>query len=68
MREKIVVAIPNSVNINLDSSGEESCHRIGRSEDGKPKKMIIGIVNRKFCKKALLNDKKLSSVTMIMKL
>ena len=40
----------------------QACHRIGISKDGKPKKTIICIVDQKFCKKALLNRKKLSSV------
>ena len=60
--EKTTVGILNSMNVNLDSSDVEACHRIGRSKDGKPKKTIIHIVNRKFCKKALLNRKKLSPV------
>ena len=57
-------AILNSLNVNLDSSDVEVCQRIGRSKDGKPKKTIIRIVNRKFCKKALLNKKKLSSAAI----
>ena len=62
--EKTAVAILNSINVNLDSSDVEACHRIGRSKDGKQKKTILCIVNRKFCKKALLNRKKLSSVAL----
>ena len=60
--EKTAVGILNSINVNLDSSDVEACHRIGRSKDDKPKKTIIRIVHRKFCKRALLNRKKLSSV------
>ena len=55
--EKTVFGILNSINVNLDSSDVETCHRIGRSKDGKPKKTIIRIVNCKFCNKALLNKK-----------
>ena len=62
--EKTAVALLNSINVNLDSSDVEDCHRIGRSKDGKPKKTITRTVNRKFCKKALLNRKKLSSITI----
>ena len=62
--EKTAVAILNSINVNLDSSDVEACHRIGRSKDGKPKKTSIRIINQKFCKKALLNRKKLSSVAI----
>ena len=49
--EKTAVGILNSINVNLDSSDVEACHKIGRSKDGKPKKMIIHIVYSKFCKK-----------------
>ena len=62
--EKTAVAILNSINVNLDSSDVEACHRIGRSKDGKPKKTILCTVNRKFCKKALHKRKKLSSVAL----
>ena len=62
--EKTALGIVNSINVDLDSSDVEACHRIGRSKDGKSKKTIIRIVKCKFCKKALLNRKKLSSVVM----
>ena len=65
--EKTTVAILNSINVKLESSDGEACHRIGRSKDSKPKKTIIHIANWKLCKKALLNRKKLPSVSMIMK-
>ena len=42
----------------------EAYHRIGRSKDGKSKKMITCIVNPKFCMKPLLNRKKLPSVVI----
>ena len=52
--EKTDVDTLNSINVNLSSSDIETCHRIGKSKDGKPKKMVIRIVNSKFYKKALL--------------
>ena len=60
--EKTAVVILNSINVNLDSSDVEACHKIFRSKDDKPKKTIKPIA--KFCKKALLNRKKLSSVVI----
>ena len=51
--EKTDVDTLNSINVNLSSSDIETCHRIGKSKDGKPKKMVIRIVNSKFYKKAL---------------
>ena len=64
LEKTAAAAILNSINVNLDSSDREACHRIGRSKDGKPKKTIIHIVNRKLCKKALLNRKTLPSVAI----
>ena len=58
--EKTAVVILNSINVNLDSSDVEACHKIFRSKDDKPKKTIKSIANRKFCKKASLNRKKFS--------
>ena len=55
--EKTAVAILNSTNVNLDSSDVEDCHRIGRYNNGKPKKTFTRIANRKFCQKASLNRK-----------
>ena len=62
--KKTVVGILNSINVNLDSCDVKACHRIGRSKDFKRKKTIIRIVNRKFCKKALVNGKKSSSANI----
>ena len=53
--ERTAVSILNSINIDLDSSKVETCPRNGKSKGGKPKKTITRIVNRKFCKKALLS-------------
>ena len=57
--EKTTVGILNSINVDLDRSDVETCHRIDKSKDGKSNKTITGVVNYKFCKKALLNRKKM---------
>ena len=62
--DKTTVGILNSLNYDLDSSDVEACCRIGQSKNGKLKKTIIRIVNHKFCKKDLVNRKKLSSVVI----
>ena len=62
--EKTALGILNSINVDLNSFDMEACYRIGRSKNGKPKKAIIHIVNCKFCKKALINRKKFSSVVV----
>ena len=48
------------MNVNLDSSDVEACHRIGRSKDGKPKKMIIHIINQNSARRLYSAEKKLS--------
>ena len=60
--EKTTVGILNSMNVNLDSSDVEACHRIGRSKDGKPKKTIIHIINWNSARRLYSTEKKLSLV------
>ena len=48
--KKTTVGILNSINLDLDSSDVESCQRIGKSKDGKPRKTFIRMASRKFCK------------------
>ena len=55
--KKTAVGILNSMNVDLESSGVEACHRIGKRKDGKLEKTIVFIVNCKFWKKTLLNRK-----------
>ena len=40
----------------------EACHMFGKSDRQKSQKMIVCLVNRKKCKKVLLNNKKLGSI------
>ena len=50
--------------MNIQSEEIEACHRFGKTErKTKSKRTIIGFVNRKHCKKALLNKKKLSNIS-----
>ena len=49
--------------MNIQSEEIETCHRSGKTErKTKCKRTIIRFVNRKHCKKALLNKKKLSNI------
>ena len=51
-------SILSDIDVNVESREVEDCHRIGKSNNGS-KKTIIRLVNRKCCKKALLNRKQL---------
>ena len=54
--ESTVTSILSDIDVNVESREVEDCHRIGKSNYGS-KKTIIRFVNRKYCKKALLNRK-----------
>ena len=51
------------VEVVVQSGDIEACHRIGKSDQKtSSKKTIVRFVNRKYCKKALINRKKLRNV------
>ena len=54
--ESTVTSILSDIDVNVESKEVEDCHRIGKSNNGS-KKTIIRFINRKYCKKALLNWK-----------
>ena len=56
--ESTVTSILSDIDVNVESREVEEYHRIGKSNNGS-KKTIIRFVNRKYCKKALLNRKQL---------
>ena len=66
--ESTVISIMKDVDVNIDSGDIEACHRIGKL-DGKTssKKTIVRFVNRKYCKKALLNRKNFAHINSEMK-
>ena len=61
--ESTVTSIVSDTDVNVESREVEECHRIGKSNNGS-KKTIIRFVNRKFCKKALLNRKQLERIDL----
>lgn len=47
----------NVVDFNLDVNDIEECHRVGKSDSKtKSSSTILQLVNRKYCRKALLNN------------
>ena len=61
--ESIVTSILSDIDVNVESREVEDCHRIGKSNNGS-KKTIIRFINRKYCKKALLNRKQLERIDL----
>ena len=55
--------ILTDTDINVESRQMEDCHRIGNSNNGS-KKTIIRFINRKYCKKVLLNRKQLERIDL----
>ena len=53
-----MTSILSDIDVSVETRVMEDCHRIGKSNNGS-KKNIIRFVNRKLCKKALLNSKQL---------
>ena len=59
--EDKVVEIFDKIGVDLSNDEIEACHRIGKSKDNS-KTTIIHLVNRKKCKSALFNRKKLRNI------
>ena len=59
--EDKVVEIFDKIGSDLSNDEIEACHRIGKSKDNS-KTTIIRLVNRKKCKSALFNRKKLRNI------
>ena len=56
--ESTVFGIMKDVDVDINSSDIEACHRIGKSDRiTESKKTIVRFINRKYCKKALLKRK-----------
>ena len=56
--EEKVVDILNEIIVNVSPKDTEACHRVGVSKNSS-KKTIVGFINRKHAKKALLSRKNL---------
>ena len=61
--ENTVSSILSDVGVSIQSEEIEACHRFGKTDwKTKSKKITIRFANRKHCKKALLNKKKLNNI------
>ena len=61
--ESTVTSILSDIDVNVESREVEDCNRIGKSNNGF-KKTIIIFINRKYCKKALLNRKQFEIIDL----
>ena len=56
--EATIASILVDSDVEVDSNALEACHRFGKPEKiTKSRKTIVRFINRKYCKKALLNRK-----------
>ena len=54
--EAAVASILSDIDDDVDFNAVEACHRFGKPEKTtKSRKTIVRFINRKYCKKALLN-------------
>ena len=60
--EETVISVLSDIEINVFPNDVEACHRIGKPDSNKSKKTIVHFLNRKHCKKALLNRSKLQNL------
>ena len=61
--ESNVTSILTDIDVALDTNDIEDCHCFGKIDSkSKSKKTIVHFVNRRYCKRALLNKKKLSNL------
>ena len=61
--EATVASILADIDVDVDSNVLEICHRFGKPErTTKSRKTIVRFKNRKYCKKALLNQQKLANL------
>ena len=56
--EEKIVDILKAIDVNITSNEIEACHRLGK----KKKNVIVRVINRKHCLKALRNKKKLKAI------
>ena len=60
--EETVISVLSDIEVNVSPNDVEACHRIGKPDSNKSKKAIACFLNRKHCKKALLNRRKLQNL------
>ena len=66
--EDAVTSIMEDIDVIVQNGNIEACHRTGKSDQKtSSKKTIVRFINRKYCKKALVNRKNLVNINSEMK-
>ena len=65
--EETVTSVLSDIEVNVSANDVESCHRIGKPDRNKSRKTIVSFLNRKHCKKTLLNRRKLQNLVKTLK-
>ena len=60
LESTVINVLRKATNVHVTADDIEECHRIGKSK-GNSRKTIVRFINRKHCKCALVNRKKLKS-------
>ena len=61
--QNTVASILSDIRVSIQSKEIQTCHGFGKTDrKTKSKKTNVCFINRKHCKKALLNKKKLSNI------
>ena len=61
--QNTVASILSDITVSIQSKEIQTCHGFGKTDrKTKSKKTDVRFINRKHCKKALLNNKKLSNI------
>ena len=60
LESTVINVLSKATNVHVTADDTEACHRICKSK-GNSKKTIVRFINRKHCKCALVNRKKLKS-------
>ena len=60
LESTVINVLSKATNVHVTADDIETCHRIGKSKRNS-KKTIVHFINRKHCKCALVNRKKLKS-------
>ena len=60
--EETVTSVLSDIEVNVFPNDVEACHRIRKSDSNKSNKTEVRFLNRKHCKKALLNRRKLQNL------
>ena len=60
--DETLISVLSDIEVNVSANDVEACHRTGKPDRNNSKKTIVCFLNRKHCKTALLNRRKLQNL------